>query len=176
MTSTSYAWTAQDDAPYATEDILGTVHLSWVNPEKLFLQLQHPLYLSEKETKMPSTLPQPDGYTPNHDNQDVQKAVSPARHSTPPPDTSATPVAIQNLPFEDTPPRPMQATDQHKSASKCPSPVAPRRSSRLRRPRQLISMSNEGKVSWPSLSAMSDLCLWPRRRPLQGGGHVGLCA
>ena len=55
--------------------------------------------LIEKETKMPSTLPQPDGYTPNHDNQDVQKAVSPARHSTPPPDTSATPVAIQNLPF-----------------------------------------------------------------------------
>ena len=53
----------------------------------------------EKETEKPSTLPQPDGYTPNHDNQDFQKAVSPATHSTPPPDTSATPVAIQNLPF-----------------------------------------------------------------------------
>ena len=101
--------------------------------------------LIEKETNVPSTMPQPDGYTPNYENQDVQKAVSPATNSTPLPDTSATPVAIQNLPFEDTPPPPKQATDQDKSASKCPSPVAPHRSSGLCRPRQLISMNMRGK-------------------------------
>ena len=111
----------------------------------MFLQLQHPLHLSRKKLKC---------HLPCHSQMDTRPIMTTKmfRRQSLQQDiphllrTHQQPLLqFKTCLLKITPPRPMQATDQHKSASKCPSPVAPRRSSRLRRPRQLISMSMRGK-------------------------------
>ena len=86
-----------------------------------------------KEAITPIDMPEPD--------RDILETVTEVTDPTPTADTSTpTPPAMPNVPVEVAPPPLTPGTDQPNS----PTPV-PRRSTRIRKPRQLISMNMKGQ-------------------------------